>query len=67
MSSMVFVVIFASTRVLYVCMHPPDASAWLPGLCSFPRHDFGLLTGKFDFIQLFGVFGLCLQTLSRHS
>ena len=28
------------------------ASAWLPGLCSFPGRDFGLLTGKFDFIQL---------------
>ena len=28
------------------------ASTWLLGLCSFPGCDFGLLTGKFDFIQL---------------
>ena len=52
MFSIAFVAIFASTRVLCVCVHPRDASTWLLSLCSFPGRDFGLVTGKFDFIQL---------------
>ena len=56
MSSAIFAVVFLLIQLFCMCMHPPNASAWSPGLCSSSVRNSGLLPGKLGFFWL--VWGL---------